>query len=646
MGELGEDALLLPSLVNDALAANDRAKYLMTLLQMARGHADQPESSAVGLKPERLACGLTEDFDSVVESTRAVRPGVYCIPACGQIHSLLAKNIRQMIAPLRAHGTIVPVNGTSSTTAYEQRLVRLLSEAPVLEQDRLTGDAIDRITSGQCNAGDSLHLLVMDLHKELNRIQRELANESIAGASVYTVHEADRPLIAAFMEGVNQTKALKFDHPGLGTTATRSGDILVIQNDIGTTDAHVLVVHVKAPKVTMMHTDVHLQRLLFFQSMFSRYAVQWDDTRSKRAAGLEAELYHLCTGAYSATDNRDLENYLRFLGSRLVFLIDWNRARKCLRKLAPKRVCLEVLQWAAKESRGHRGFLQLGGERLILDALQVAGKVSLPMGGQLADVLGQERIADFLKFVLKTAAEGLLAGRTDFLIRDEIAAELRHYLDTAHQGMLQFAAEHASLIVELAMAVRDSLLTGNSTRDREFVERAAHRARRWEHSADELVMKARTARERSDTARGVPELLGIADDAADQLEEAIFLLTLLPSDNAATPSFRPLHELAGMLVEGAQEYLKAVENARHLERGSPRLRVQDFLEAVDRMITIEHRADDVHRHAQASIVTFAGDFKMLHLYAEIADDLEEAADAMMHSVRALRDYVLLDVLTR
>jgi uncharacterized protein Yka (UPF0111/DUF47 family) len=662
VGELGEEALLLPGLVNEALAANDRAKYLMTLLQAARGHADQPESGVADFKQERIACGIIEsDFDSVVERSRVEGPGVYRIPACGQIHTLLVENMRQMLAPLRVRDTVVPANGTprdpltlpsppfggeGRVRGYEQRLVKLLSEAPPLEEHRLTGAYIDRITSAQRNGHDSLHLLVMDLHKELNSIQRQIASESISGASVYAVQDADRPLIAAFMAGVNLTKALKFDHPGLGTTATRSGGKLVIQNDVGTTDAHVLVVHVEPPNVTLTQTDVHLQRLLFFQSMFSRYAVQWEDTRSKRAAGLQDELYHLCTGTYIARNDRDLEEYLRFLGSRLVFLIDWNRARKRLRKLAPKRICLEVLRWAAEENFGHRGFLQLGGELLILDALQVAGKVSLPVGGQLADILGPERVAEFFKFALKTAAEGLLAGRSEFLIRDEISAELRHYLDTAHQGMLQLAAEHAALIVELAMATRDSLLTANRAGNREYVERTALRARRWEHSADELVKKGRTARERSDTARAIPELLGIADDAADELEETIFLLTLLPGGDAAAPSFHPLHELAGLLVQGAQEYLKAVENARQLQRGSPRQQVQDFLEAVDRTITIEHHTDDAHRRAQASILTFAGDFKMLHLFTGIAENLEETADALMRSVLALRDYVLGQVLTR
>jgi uncharacterized protein Yka (UPF0111/DUF47 family) len=212
--------------------------------------------------------------------------------------------------------------------------------------------------------------------------------------------------------------------------------------------------------------------------------------------------------------------------------------------------------------------------------------------------------------------------------------------------MLQFATEHASLIVELAMAARDCLLTANRAGNREYVERAAQRAKRWEHTADELVTKGRSARERSEPARATPELLGIADDAADELEEAIFLLTLLPGGDAAAPSFLPLHELAGLLVQGAQEYLKAVENARHLERGSPRRQVQDFLEAVDRTITTEHQTDDAHRRAQAGILTFAGDFRMLHLFTEIAENLEEAADALMRSVLTLRDYVLGEVLTR
>ena len=148
----------------------------------------------------------------------------------------------------------------------------------------------------------------------------------------------------------------------------------MIQNDIGMTDAHVLVVHVNGRQVTLTYSDIHIERLVFFQNLFSRFEVRWQDTVSKRAAGLSEDLYHLCMGTYVSRDDADLQSYLAFLGSRLVFLIDWNRARKRLRKFAPRRICLEVLRWAADQNYGHRGFLSLGGEQLIFDALQTSGR--------------------------------------------------------------------------------------------------------------------------------------------------------------------------------------------------------------------------------------------------------------------------------
>ena len=72
----------------------------------------------------------------------------------------------------------------------------------------------------------------------------------------------------------------------------------------------------------------------------------------------------------------------------------------------------------------------------------------------------------------------------------------------------------------------------------------------------------------------------------------------------------------------------------------------DFLEAVDHIISLEHQTDDVHRRAKASILTFPGDFKQLHLFTEIADNLESAADAMMRAALMLKDYVLGEVIAR
>jgi uncharacterized protein Yka (UPF0111/DUF47 family) len=529
---------------------------------------------------------------------------------------------------------------------YPKRLEKLLAGTPSLEDDRLPGAYIDRVTSAQRDRQDSLHLLVMDLHKELNRLQQRIASETIDGACVYGIQADDRPLIAAFMSGLNRTRELKFDHPGLDTTATHSGDRLVLQNDIGATEAHVLVVHAGPLRVSLTYTDVHPQRLLFFQGLFERFAVQWSDTLSRQAPRLEEKLYYLSQGTYVARDRADLEDFLRFLGSRVVFLIDWNQARKRLRRFAPKRVCLEVLRWSADNDHGHRAFLQLGGEQLIVHALESSTRTPLPWGVQFSDLVGPQKAAEFLKFTLKTASEGLLAGRSEFLIRDEIAAEFRHYVETAHQEFLDIAADHAALIVELAMAVRDTLLFAWPSGGAAYMQRVVQRARKWEHSADELVTKARTARTRLDNHKTVPELLAVADDVADQLEDAVFLRSLLSASGVTADSLVCQQDLAALLVQGAQEYLKAVAGARVLQRGSPREEVQDFLEAIDRIIGVEHQSDDAHRRTRASILTFPGDFRQWHLTTNLADNLEEAADALMRSALILRNYILGEILTR
>lgn len=247
------------------------------------------------------------------------------------------------------------------------------------------------MTSGAPEHGDSVHLLIMDMHKSLNRLQAEIATDNVEGALTYGLRAVERSLVAAFMKGVNRTQALKFDHPGLGTTATRIGAKLIIQNDIGNTDAHVLVVHVEGVHLTVTYTDNHLPRLLFFQGMFTAWEVKWGSVQSRTDQTFENGVYHLCVGAYTARDKADLKAYLTHLGSRLVFLIDWNRARKRLQLLVPKKDALSLLSWAAENDVGHMAFVKAGGERMIFDALQfVAGERS-PMGSRSMNCWARKR---------------------------------------------------------------------------------------------------------------------------------------------------------------------------------------------------------------------------------------------------------------
>ena len=51
--ELGEQELVLPHLVAEALRANDRVKYFLSLAQACRDHADHPDRPAADLRAER-----------------------------------------------------------------------------------------------------------------------------------------------------------------------------------------------------------------------------------------------------------------------------------------------------------------------------------------------------------------------------------------------------------------------------------------------------------------------------------------------------------------------------------------------------------------------------------------------------------------
>jgi len=637
---LGERSLLLPRYLDEALAANAKAKYLFALLQAARAHADHPESPPTDLRGERQAAQIDDTtLDGVVGSSQRLEPGLYAVPQAGRIHADLFTALGDMIRPLA--GT----DAADGASTFEARLSALAASLPAPEDDRVRAEYLTGVTAARPERGDTLHRLVMDLHKALNRLQAEIAVGNIDGAAVYGLGPGDEPLVAAFMRGLHSTAPLKFDHPGLGTTATRRGPTLVIQNDIGTTDAHVLIVEAEGLTTTLRHTDIHRKRVRFFQSLCQAFDVRWEDTLARRDEALaEGGEFYLCTGRHLARDAQEQERYLAFLGSRVVFLIDWNRARKRLRNFVGTREAIDLLRWAANNNVGHRGFLQAGGEALIFAAIEQAGRGSIHYGQRLDEVLGNEATCEFLRFVLRAAAEGFLANRSLRLIRDEVKAELLKLFQSAELTALALACDHAALIVEIAALVRDGLLrlaAGAGT----GAESDARRAKTWESRADELLIRLRELGQATPGAiayRGITEQ---ADDGADSLEEAAFLLGLATGVELPPQVAQPLQRLAAAGLMSAQEYVKTVECAAWIQRSATREDVNDFLEAVDRTVGLEQETDTLEREVTAGLLRAGGtDGRLLRLYGDLAGCIEESADALRSSALMLRDHVLGEVL--
>lgn len=631
---LGERRLLLPDLLNEALAANDRAKYRLTLLQTAKARADAPEEVFSDLRTERLACGIADSsYDDVVAGTVKRGADTYAMPLVGELCASLRDDMMAMIAPFEAAQK-------AETHLYQQRLKRLSPHSWSGKDGSITGAGIISMTSGAPDHGDSVHLLIMDMHKSLNRLQAEIATDNVDGALTYGLRAVERSLVAAFMKGVKRTQQLKFDHPGLGTTATRIGAKLIIQNDIGTTDAHVLVVHVEGMRVTVTCTDNHLPRLLFFQGMFTDWEVKWGSVQSRTDQAFENGVYHLCVGTYTARDKTDLKAYLTHLGSRLVFLIDWNRARKRLQALVPRQDTLSLLSWAAANDVGHMAFLKAGGERMIFDALRFIAGGTLSYGVKLDELLGKDAAGSYMRFILKACAHGLLKKRPLALIRDEARVELYKYYHSAQQYLLDLVSNHAALSVEIAASIRDGLLTVSSPEALPRFDRIGQRAKEWERKADELVITARELAKQSEQADAVRQLLEVADDISDELEEAAFHLTLLKADSLVEEIRLPLATLARLLVEGTQEYMKAIENARGIQRSGSPDDMHDFLESIHRIVAIEQQSDMVQREVRKALVSTANDYRQAFVIAECAKKLESAADALMHTGMILRDQIL------
>jgi len=624
---LNEQALLLPSLVNRALSANDRVKYRFALLQAAQAHAERPDAVTSSLRAERLAAGVEDGkLDRVAEDSERVGKGRYRIPDSARIVRDVLADVSEMLEPLRAAQT-------AESAAFAQRLQAFA--IPGSGGDELAAEDIRAITAGDRAGADTLHLLVMDMHRALNVLQASLASETISGCRAYGIRAADRALVAAFMGGVNRTAPLKFDHPGLSATATRVGDTLVLQNDIGATDAHVLVIHVTGRTVTVTYTDVHLPRLLFFQSLFDGYDVQWQDTRSRKDAAMDDGVYHLCVGSHAARSSAQARDYLDHLGSRLVFLIDWNRARKRLRLFVPRKAAVELLKWAADGNIGHMAWLKAGGEQLIFDAMSFAYAAQLKPGDRLDALLGENRAVQFLRFNLKQAVDGLTQGRPASLVADEIRTELASHVRSTEDALLDTALEHAGLIVELADTVRAALEAAQAGRQH-AVAAMAERAKDWETAADRELNSARGTLAEGDNF--ILQLMSAADDIADDLEEAVFHITLSP--NAHATSITALGKLVDPVANASRELVKALAASRHARRGVPREDMDDFLQAVHAIRTMEHASDLAEREVKRTLASDPRPFAEVFGIVEAARNLEQAADGLMHVALLLRDHVM------
>ena len=631
---LGEKAVLLPALIGDALAANDRIKLRLSLLQEAALQAQTPSREARGFAAERRAAGLEEPlFDGLVTDARLVAPGHLFIPGSGTLLAGVSDDLTRMLAPLEAANADAAQPFVARAGAAQQSI-------PTAKDDQIETREIDALASlAPGDDRESVHRLVMDLHKALNCLATETAVETLDGAHVHALDDADRRAVKAFMRGLNRTALLAFGHPGLGTTAVRAGGRLTIQNDIGTTDAHVLVVHVAAKDVTITYTDVHRPRAKFFIALFDGQGADWSPLAEQPGNGLGEDVFYLLTGHYPSEDEQARDRFLEFLGSRIVFLIDWNKARKALQTFVGKNTAVDLLVWAAKRDFGHRAFLELGGVDLIFEAVHRVAAGRIAYGVRLDEALGTTECVEFLQHALRDSSQGLAAGRTARLIRDEIQADLARRFETAESSVLTVLVRHLGLSRMLAGAIVDTLAAPGlmSAAERHAL---ALRAKQLEEKGDRLTVAAREIAARVREAGLLRPVIDEVENTTDALEDCAFLLSLVPEAIAPTLNVAPLVRLSEIVIESVGRLVRAVEAASRLPHGQ-RADALASLQAIDAVIVAERNADSAEREAFAALMSQPqSDARALVLGLEIARALETATDHLSHSALSLRDRVL------
>lgn len=628
---LGQHRLMLPAWVKAALSANDRLKVYLTVLQAASSRAAHPKREVPDLANEIAAAGMNAAWlHDMVAAARRVDDDLL-IPGMPKLVGSIEEDLTTMARPV--------LETTATGAQPHARVKHWLDRLHALPADRLSDKLIAELTDGRHGGADSLHLLVMDLHKKINALSGELASEVIDGAHVWELQPQDRPRVAAFMRGLRRTAMLKFDHPGLETAATRDGARLLLQNDIGTNDAHVLVLQVADREITLTYSDLHRVRLDFFRTLLEPFGARWSGLESRTNAELnQGEAYAVGTARFDCADDAAVEAALEGIGSRIVFLIDWNHARKRLQAFVAKEDAIAVLAESARLDIGHRAWLQVGGERLIFAAMQAAGEGAFRIGDRLDEVIGVADAHAFLVAVMRLACDALRRGQPAALVADETRMLLAQHV-RQRTSEFDLLTEHASYCQALAQAVSDGLAHGAERSGKAAVELAA-RSKAWERKADHLVMQAREKAERQARWQPVARLIEQSDDVADALEEAAFLISLIADHHLKgwnDEVRKALARLAATVLQATQDQVKALAIARTLGTNSEAADNDAFLGATWRVLQAERQCDALLREARRVILGTVQDAPSLMLANDLAIALEQASDRLLAAAYALRD---------
>jgi phosphohistidine swiveling domain-containing protein len=183
---------VLPSLVAEGLAVNDRIKVRMSALQAAAQHAQQPDRPATDLSVESRAAGISStELAILISGAHLAGDGRVDAPDLARLIKDIHDDAEAMI---HAVGTGKPTDGE----AAKARLAAIEAAGLLAPASQIDIARITRLTGVTQEGSDSLHRLVMDLTRAAKRTPRaalriavDLVHEGLIGQEEALMRLAD-----------------------------------------------------------------------------------------------------------------------------------------------------------------------------------------------------------------------------------------------------------------------------------------------------------------------------------------------------------------------------------------------------------------------------------------------------------------------
>jgi uncharacterized protein Yka (UPF0111/DUF47 family) len=375
--------------------------------------------------------------------------------------------------------------------------------------------------------------------------------------------------------------------------------------------------------------------------LFEKFPAKWSGLDRHVAAGLgDDSAFFLVTGQYQTDSAADRDAFLAALGAALVFLIDWNKARKLLRSWVAKDDAARILEWAARQRIGHRAFLELGGNELIGTAVRNAAPTRIGFGERLDQALGRNAAVDFLKTAMRVSTEALIAGRSVRQVRDQIEADLVRHLERVDSALLATVLRQVGLAHDMTAVIARHIAVLQAGRPADGTLLKA-RAGQIERKADRIAIEARKEVTRLNARPIIEQLVDRVEESIDELEQAAFIASLTPptTDPALLSALAELCAVATSATEAAASGLAAAVEVPEGRRADS----EDALAAVIRLMDAEHDADARERDVTARV--FAGGFDLATSLCvlELARAIERATDRLAGFGHLLRRHIMTDL---